>query len=118
MQKTIAELKELIDNNHFPIIHPYKNIQECITCCPINKEYLSECTHYLILTGYTDTEFSCRIITKTGKYGNHSVNSNQYVLLEVVPSFLNGIKFYSSSMYFMLFECMYLKSYVGYFKQM
>lgn len=118
MQKTIEELKSYIDNNVFPIVHARRDLQECLTCCSLSKEYLSECTHYLILTGYTDKEFSCRIITRTSKYNNSKVESHQYVLEDIVPSFKNGIRYYSSSMYFMLYECMFLDTYIGYFKQM
>jgi hypothetical protein len=113
---SIEELKEMIDNGKYPIIHPNKNLQECLTCCPIDDSYLAQCTHYLILVSYTPYDFVCKIITKTPKYDNIKVNNDQYELTLTTMFFGESIRYYSSSTYFMTFSCIRTTSYKGYFK--
>jgi hypothetical protein len=100
-----------------PIVNTVKGVKECITCCDFSKEYLAQCRHYLILTNFDYTSFSCRIITSTSKYGNHQLNEDDYVLEGYLLFSGKPLKYYSSTTYTIENSCIDLTKYAGYIKK-
>ena len=113
---TIKELEDILDKKMYPIIHPERDLKDCILCCPTDKNYLSQCTHYLILTDYSDNKFTTRLITKSSNYDNIPVCSDQFSITTLTYFFGEKIKYYSLNTFIMPYNCIRLISYKGYFK--
>jgi hypothetical protein len=122
MISSLGDIEDMLNQGKYPVFHPKLDPIDCTLCCLPTKEFLLQCTHYIIIERiYCDWAIV--------RFATHSSYKGKNILVEVdqfVPEDLDFFvrkneklfNFYSpKEMNLMLLDtCMSFISYKGYFK--